>query len=399
MVSDLKEFLNSNLDRYLGMLESWVAINSFTTNRAGVNTLGELTALAFSDLGFEAERVPSENAAFGDHFILRCPGAGAGLPVIGLVSHLDTVFPPGEEAENGFTWRPEGDRIYGPGTVDIKGGTLMIYIVLDALRQFSPETFNAANWVVLLDASEETLSEDFGRICRHELEGARASLVFEGGFYEEGTFKLVQMRKGMAKYRIRTVGKAAHAGVAHADGVNAITQLSAVLVEVARFTDYSRGITFNVGVTQGGTVPNRVPHAAEAIGEMRAFDDAVFAEGLQKLSSLEGSENGGQVIVDVYEETSPWPRNAGTDALLARWQRTAEQIGWRVLPEARGGLSDGNHTWDIVPTLDGLGPGGGNAHCSVHAPGEGKEQEYLFLPSLLPKAVLNTLAIIDLLTG
>lgn len=399
-IDSLKSYLESRLPAYLRMLESWVGMNSFTANRDGVNALGEITAEAFAALGFSAERVPSDNAGFGDHFVLKRAGSGVDARAIGLVSHLDTVFPPEEEIANQFSWRLEGDRIYGPGTVDIKGGTLMIYMVLDALRAQQPEVLDAANWVILLDASEETMSRDFGALCRAELKNAAACLVFEGGFFEEDTFKLVQMRKGMAKFRVHSVGKAAHAGVAHADGVNAIAHLSKAITRIAALTDYGRNITFNIGYINGGTVPNRVPHFAEAVGEMRAFDDEIFELGVQELVALAGVSDdagGAQVQVDVYERTTPWPRNERTDRLLAHWQDAGHSLGWRVLPEARGGLSDGNHTWDVVPTLDGLGPGGGNAHCSEHDPAVGKVQEYLYLPSLVPKAVLNCVAIAGLL--
>ena len=398
----IEKFYGDNISAYLDILKNWVAINSFTANGPGVDRLGDVTVEPFEELGFSVRRVPSTNPSYGQHLVLS--RAGSGKDAVGLVSHLDTVFPEGEEQDNSFEWRIEADRVYGPGTVDIKGGTLLILMLLDALREFEPELFESTTWRVLLDASEETMSVDFGELCNRELAGARACLIFEGGFYDEDTFKLVQMRKGMAKFRIRVDGKAAHAGVAHADGVNAIVQLAETVRSVAGFTDYDQNITFNVGSIQGGTVPNRVPHFAEAIGEMRAFDKAVFDEGVAKLKALESDKrvmnaNGSacRIDVDVFEVTRPWSRNEATDGLIEIWNRAAQELGWRVLPEARGGLSDGNHTWDMIPTVDGLGPGGGNAHCSVHDPANGIEQEYLFLPSLLPKAVLNYLAVCTML--
>jgi glutamate carboxypeptidase len=397
----IQEYLESRLDDYLAVLEGWVGINSFTSNAAGVNALGEATAARFADLGFSAERLPSTTTEFGDHVVLSRQGNGG--PQIGLVSHLDTVFPLDEEEANRFAWRIDGDRVFGPGTVDIKGGTLVIYMMLDALRRFLPdEVFDRVTWTILLDASEERLSDDFGALCKERLDVAAACLVFEGGFYDEGVFKLVYRRKGMAKYRIRSNGKAAHAGVAHESGANAIVGLAEVIGGVAGLTDYKREITFNVGVVTGGTVVNRVPHAAEAHGEMRAYDLAVFREGLDRLTGLCGGLTNGsrcEVQVDVLDTTPPWQENERTNALLGIWSEAAEELGWMVVPEARGGLSDGNHTWAQIPTLDGLGPGGGNAHCSEQVPERGKEQEFLYLPSLVPKTILNIFAIRKLLSG
>ena len=57
------------------------------------------------------------------------------------------------------------------------------------------------------------------------------------------------------------------------------------------------------------------------------------------------------------------------------------------------GLSDGNLTWQTIPTIDGLGPAGGNSHCSERSPDGSKEQEYVTVSSYVPKALLNVMAI------
>ena len=67
-----------------------------------------------------------------------------------------------------------------------------------------------------------------------------------------------------------------------------------------------------------------------------------------------------------------------------------------TIEEARGGLSDGNWTWQRFPTLDGLGPTGANPHCSERSPDGSKDQEYVLVPSFVPKALLNTTAILKL---
>ncbi len=41
------------------------------------------------------------------------------------------------------------------------------------------------------------------------------------------------------------------------------------------------------------------------------------------------------------------------------------------------GLSDGNLIWDVVPTLDGLGPSGDNDHCSERSADGSKLPEYV----------------------
>jgi glutamate carboxypeptidase len=308
---------------------------------------------------------------------------------------------------NNFAWREEGDRIYGPGTSDIKGGTVLIYMMLDALHRYAPEAYEDITWVILLDASEEADAEDFGHLCLQRLGGPEtmASLIFEAGNKTNNDFQVVVARKGMAVCHVAVQGKAAHAGSAHQNGANAIVQLAHVIQQLAAITDYKRDLTVNVGVVAGGTVTNRVPHYAEAALEMRAFRPSIYESALAEILALNGqssvnSANGNyfcQVHIQVVRKTAPWPRNEATDRLLRLWQEAADSLGFCVLPEERGGLSDGNHFWRQLPTLDGLGPAGGNAHCSEQSPDGSKEQEYCLVSSFVPKTLLNITAVLRLI--
>lgn len=403
--TQFEAYYEENLHTYLAFLRQMVEINSFTANAVGVNELGRVTAVPFTELGFTAEFIPSDKPHYGSHLVLTRPGTGD--KTIGLVSHLDTVFPAEEEVRNEFAWREEGSRIYGPGTVDIKGGTVLIYMLLASLQALQPEVFKAVTWVVLLDASEEADAEDFGALCVERLTGALACLIFEGGYFDGEEFWLVTARKGMAVCEVRVEGRAAHAGSSHEKGVNAIVQLAQTVQGLAAITDYTRNITVNVGVMQGGTVTNRVPHMATAVLEMRAFDVTAYDDAVAAILaqngqvSVQSAADGYPcaVAVEVVRRTAPWSRNEATDGLLAVWQAAGESLGYRVVAEERGGLSDGNHFWQAVPTLDGLGVAGGNAHCSERSEDGSKEQEYCEVGSFVPKAVLNVTAVLNLING
>jgi glutamate carboxypeptidase len=390
--------LESCLPGGLKRLEQWVGQNSFTAHAAGVNALGAATADAFASLGFSPETVPSENPGYGSHLFLRRGHRGR-APVV-LVTHLDTVFPPEEERAQAFHWRPEPSegRIYGPGTVDNKGGTLVLWLVLQALAELAPDVFEAHDWLIAANSSEEALSADFGRRvserCVPDGGGAaRASavFVFEGGLLRGREFTLVTGRKGKADYRVTAVGRAAHAGSYHAEGRNAIVALSEAVGRLAALTDYARGRTVNVGAIRGGTVVNRVPHEAVAALEMRAFDDRVFAEAVAAIESLAGPSAavpGVVLSVEPTGQTPAWPGDAGTARLLDRFRQAAAAQCASVVSERRGGLSDANYLAHLGPTLDGLGPSGGNAHCSERSADGSKTPEYVETASFIPKAAL-----------
>jgi len=393
-------YLNQLLPEALRLLESMVDINSFSTNRVGVSHLAQFTAASFAPLGFVAEHVPSQFPDFGDHLVLTRRGRSPRC--IAMVSHLDTVFPPEEEKRNNFKWLVEGDRIFGPGTNDIKGGTIMMWMVLSALRVHAPEFFEELTWKLLWNSSEECFSPDFGELCRERCDAnTLGALVFESEGRLGDERLMVVARKGRATWRATANGRGAHAGSSHHQGANAIVQLGRVADRIAALTDYSRDLTITVGRISGGTVLNRVPHEAVAEGELRAFKPEVFAQAKAALLALNGdgdvrAKNDGfacQINVEILSESRPWPRNAGTDRLFHIWQHAGEEAGYPLGEQERGGLSDGNLIWDAVATLDGLGPWGDNSHCSERSADGTKLPEYVEISSFVPKAVVNLLAI------
>ena len=396
----LNEFLRSQMPAALEMLRQMVSINSFTGNRDGVNRLSRFTAECFAPLGFTAESVPSTDRKWGDHLVLTRRGRSGRS--IALVSHLDTVFPPEEEARNNFRWQVEGDRIFGPGTHDIKGGTVMMWLLLVALRSEAPKLFEDITWKLIWNSSEECFSPDFGDVCRAQFDrGTLAALVFESEGRGDKESRLVVARKGRGTWRVTISGRGSHAGGKHGHGANAIIQLGQTVQHIAALTDYARGLTVNVATICGGTVLNRVPHEAVAEGEFRTFTPEAFAVAKAGLLALAGrgdvrSPADGyacEVKVEMLTECRAWPRNPGTDGLYKLWKQAADELGLAVNCEERGGLSDGNLIWDAVPTLDGLGPWGDNDHCSERSADGAKLPEFVDASTFVPKARLNFAAI------
>lgn len=405
-VDSLDKFLKDQMPATLEFLREMVGINSWTLNPEGVNRLAQFTAKQFAPLGFAVEFVPPKNPKFGNQLVLTRPGNSARN--IALVSHLDTVFPPEEEARNDFKWRVEGDRIYGPGTQDIKGGTAMIWLVLLALQSHAPKLFEDITWKIFLNSAEEMFSPDFGELCRDRCDSQTlAALVFEAEGRLANESLMVVARKGRASWRVTVSGRGAHAGAKHRQGANAIVQLGQLLPRIAAMTDYARELTFNVGTISGGTVLNRVPHEAVAEGEFRAFTPEVFNDGKAALLALAGpgdvrSPADGfrcEVKAEILSESRPWPRNPATDRLYEFWKQAGDELTIPVNLQERGGLSDGNLIWDAVPTLDGLGPWGDNDHCSERSADGTKVPEFMEISGFVPKAKLNTLAILKLAGG
>lgn len=402
----LRTAIEELMPEALAHFERMVGINSFSANKEGVNELGRFTAECFAPMGFTAEHIPSTNPTRGNHLVLTRRGTSPRS--IALISHLDTVFPPEEERRNQFHWQIDGDRIYGPGTNDIKGGTMVMWLVLRALQQCAPELFGEITWHLLWNATEEEISPDFGAVCRARFDAnTLAALVFEseGRFGEEHL--MVVARKGRGEWRVKVNGRGAHAGSTFRQGANAILQLGRLVERISHLADGEKGLTFNVARVSGGSALNRIPHEAIAEGEFRAFTPEVYAQGKATLLALAGAGDVRSAVdgfacnveVEVTGDSRPWPRNAETDRLAEIWRDVGKELGVLVDAEERGGLSDGNLIWDAVPTLDGLGPWGENAHCSERSADGSKVPEYVELSGLVPKALLNTLAIMRLVNS
>ncbi len=399
----------SALERFLpealAFLERLVGVNSFTGNPRGVDRNAALIAEQFASLGFEPESIPAENPAFGSHFFLNRRGAGAAGLL--LVTHLDTVYPAEEEARNGFRWKAEGGRIFGPGVTDNKGGTAMIWLVLAALRECAPEIFAATDWLIAANAAEEELARDFPRLCRERLpQGCRAGLVFEACTGQGRGLTLVRRRKGSANFRVSTEGRGAHAGSRHADGANAVVELAHVIQRISALTDASRDLTANVGNVVGGGPANRVPHHAACEVNLRAFEEPVLQEAVDAMFALEkhppairavSDGHPCRVRVELLNRNPAWGRNASTDALIDIWTAAASRLGISLLAEPRGGLSDGNYLSRILPVLDGVGPFGLNGHTSERSADGSKMPESVVPESFLEMGAINVAGILDLL--
>lgn len=401
----LSAAISRELPVALKYLRDWVGLNSWTFNRDGVNTLGLATAAAFAPLGFASEFVPSVQKKCGQHLFLHRPGRSRRTLL--CVSHLDTVFSPEEEAREKFHWREAEGRIYGPGVVDIKGGTALLWLQLAALRSAAPKVFEHFSWAIGLNATEEILGDDFAQAALARFgDQAAAALVYESGASSEKDFNIVVARKGRALFRVTALGRGAHAGSRHADGANAIAELAHIVPRLEKLTNPAQELTVNVGLIRGGEAHNRVPHEAAAEGELRAFSPAVLQKAENAILILQGP---GQVAavadgfrcrieVKITGCTPAWPENDAAKKLLDVYTKAAGKIGAQLQKERRGGLSDGNFLAPHLPTLDGLGPAGGNAHASEWSddPTALKRPEYLEPNSLPHKALLNALAVVEL---
>ncbi len=274
-----------------------------------------------------------------------------------LLCHTDTVWPVGEVSRRPF--RVEGDRCFGPGALDMKGGIVLSYFAVKALIDLGlPSRLRI---VCLLTSDEEVQSHASRPLIESEAKRSKYVLCLEPAspFGDVKTF-----RKGVATFAMEITGKAAHAGVDPEKGVSAIHELARQILELHRLNDPATGTTVTVGVVSGGTRPNIVPAAARAMIDVR-FSTTEEGERLTRLiQSLAPTLPGTSITISGGIDRPVMERTPEVVALYHRAREIAARLGFELGEGGTGGVSDANFTADLgIPTLDGLGPTGEGAHA------------------------------------
>jgi glutamate carboxypeptidase len=281
---------------------------------------------------------------------LLWPAEGSS-PVL-VLCHLDTVWPAGTLARWPFAVGADG-RATGPGAFDMKAGIVQaLYAIASCARPHQ---------VALLVTSDEELGSPASRaLIEAHARPARAALVFEAA---AGTSVKVA-RKGASRYDICVTGRAAHAGLEPERGANALEGLAEIVLALRAIARPDLGTTVVPTLAEAGTTSNTVPALARLAIDSRAASEREQQRVDAELRSVSTSVPGTRVVVEGGINRPPLPRSA-SEALYATLRDCARGLGLEVPGAAEvGGASDGNFTAAIgVPTLDGLGALGGNAHA------------------------------------
>jgi glutamate carboxypeptidase len=300
--------------------------------------------IASARLGQAPERL---DAAGRTHLAWRF---GSACRVL-LVGHLDTVWPLGTLARWPFSLA--GDRATGPGVFDMKAGVVQLFAAASQLDDTD------GVWI-LLTCDEEIGSPTSASLIEQAASGAAAALVFEPS--AAGAVKTA--RKGVAQYTLRIAGRAAHAGLEPERGINAAVEAAHQVLAVARLADPAAGTTVTPTVVSAGTVINAVPAAASVAIDVRTATVAEQQRVEAALSALPTALPGAQLSVEQGMKVPPLEPGSSRELFALAREVAAEQGLPALAGVAVGGGSDGNRTAAIgVPTLDGLGAVGGNAHA------------------------------------
>ncbi|HET8995783.1 MAG TPA: M20/M25/M40 family metallo-hydrolase, partial [Acetobacteraceae bacterium] len=340
-------------DAMLEGLRVWVECESPTYDPASVNRMMDIAARDLIVAGARIERVAGR-MGFGDCVRASFPHTRQNEPGILVMGHLDTVHPVGTLRDLPF--RREGNRAWGPGICDMKGGN---YLALEAIRQLARAGIATRLPVTMLLTSDEEVGSPSTRDLI-EAEAARHKyvLVPEPARADGG---VVTGRYAIARFNLESTGRPSHAGARLAEGRSAIREMARKLIEIEDMT--TEDCTFSVGVIHGGQWVNCVTTTCTAQALSMAKRQEDLDRGVAAMLALRASGNDVQFQVTRGVTRPVWEPNAKVMALYEMARGIARGLGYDITSQSSGGGSDGNFTGAMgIPTLDGLGVAGAGPH-------------------------------------
>ncbi|MCL2567355.1 MAG: M20/M25/M40 family metallo-hydrolase [Alphaproteobacteria bacterium] len=360
-----------DLAAYLKELEEITNIESPTNYAAGINSVINYFEKKAANLKLQSQVV---NLGAGDKAgdcLLVSNNLNAEKFDVLLMAHADTVFPVGTLKDAPF--RIDGNKAKALGVIDDKGCALMAFYALEKLGNAD------FSYLLLINSCEETGSPYSSDLIKEYAKKSRHCIVLEGA-REDGS--LVATRKGILKYIIDFKGISAHAGNNPERGASAVAEAANFIVQFSQLNDYTEGHTFNTIMLKGGDAFNVVPEFASVGLEVRYVKDSSIAFTENKIKEVLGNPLNAKVSSIYVKEDHKYPMfdEKNLPMMKSVVEESGKTVGVAVKWVNAGGGSDGNISSSVgCPTIDGMGPIGGNMH---------NKEEYLEIDSVIPRCNL-----------
>lgn len=366
-MKNIINYLQQYADEILFDIKELVSAESPSMNKAAVDRCGDvLRALFAKRLGIDAEIDVQEK--YGNHLKFTL---GSGSEQTVLLGHFDTVWDEGE-----LTLREEGDKLYGPGVLDMKAGLVQAIWAVRALKEHG--LLRDKRIVFLCCSDEEVGSPSSRHWLTHHASGSAQVLVVEPAVAGSGALKVA--RKGTGQYEMTITGLAAHAGNNPEEGISAVQEMAHQVLFLHALNAPERGTTVNVGIAQGGSRINVVADKAVLGIDTRVTSDEEASRIHAEITHIRPRLPGIELKITGSQSRPPMRQTPESLVLMERARLIADQLGFHVEGKAVGGGSDGNFTAASgIPTLDGLGATGAGIHA---------RHEHILVADIAPRAAL-----------
>lgn len=376
------QFVDDHREEMVSLWQELVNMESGSSDKPRVDAVAARLQKLLDEEGANSRIVDLEKAG---NMLIAEFGENRSRPGVIFMGHMDTVFETGTIAKRPFTIK---DGIaYGPGVLDMKGGIIAFLYAIKALNAVG---YDSRSIKVLLAGDEEVLhsNSNAADILIEESRGYLAAFNCETGFVDNG---IVVGRKGVAWLVLEVKGIAAHAGNDPENGRSAILEIAHKVIAIQNLTDWEKGISFNVGVIQGGTVSNAVPDYAKIIVDMRYTDPDDLPGITKQVEEIAARTyvEGTTTTVALKDGIMPMKTTDGVKQLFALVKKACEENGFGTPYEKQvGGGSDSAYTVLAgVPTVCAMGVKGGRNHSP---------DEYAVVETLFERAKLLIACVLKL---
>lgn len=338
---------------YKQFLVDICGISSKSDDKPGVDRVCDYCESFAAGMGYAVVREKIKGS--GDVMSATLNPNAEGKPVC-LSAHMDTVHP-----KDSFGITERGDILVGPGVYDCKGGIAVSFLVLETLRNCG---YTSRPVKVILQSDEEVQSLPSDKktvefMCR-EAAGAQAFINCEGRV----SGSITTSRKGILRYMYDITGIPVHAGT-YFGGASAVREAAYKIIELESRSKEG-GITYNCGIVEGGTVMNTVPAACRVYIDIRVRTSDDVTEAEKTLYEVGNRVFVPGTVTRTLKVSSrpPMERTPANANLFAHISAAAEKHGLGSYTElfAFGGSDAAYTTIAGIPTVDDLGPLGGDYH-------------------------------------
>lgn len=337
-------------DRSLLMadLEQWVNCDSPSGDPVALDELAALIGDRLERFGASVALAPSDQGS-----TIRATVEGSGRSRIALLCHHDTVFSHGTASARPFSvW---GESAFGPGVADMKGGIAVAVHAMHQLAQLHASRFGRLEFVSVPD--EEVRAVAFAGL--EELADFDAVFCMECGRPGDG---IVTSRKGGHWLTLRVAGRAAHAGVAATSGRSALLAACREVLRISELDGRRDGLGVQVTTLHAGEGLNSIAANASCTIDVRSWHAADLDWALREIERVD-TYPGVSLSLETGGRVPPMERTTSVGRLADAALAIGEALGTPLHEVSTGGVSDACWTADAgIPTLDGLGPIGGNDH-------------------------------------
>ena len=370
-------------------LKDMVTIESGTMDAPGLGRMADYLDARLKALGLQVER-SKPGAAQRDLLVGRLSGTGKRRLM--LIAHMDTIYWPGILASQPI--KQDGNKLYGPGIADDKGGVAVLLHALAILKDAGWRDF--AQLTVLINGDEESGSRGSGEMIATL--GEQHDVVLS---YEPTAAKEVAKAEGVllaaaggGPLTMTVKGRSAHAGVAPQLGRNALIEAAHQMLQTQDIAKDIPGAQLNWTLLETGKTRNQIPETATVGGDFRL---TALGADEKLLAALRAKAAASKLVPDTEvsftlgEVRQPFVGGARTLALAKRAQAIYAELDNRPLtlvPGTGGGTDAGFANRSGKPAvLESLGLAGWGYHA---------KDEYIEIDSIVPRLYLSTRLLMDL---